>query len=64
MLQFHCLNQIFFLLFLLGFLIYFGYGIKNSSEATPNRGKFETVLRSKSPIYLAEDDSEVEGMTP
>uniref|UniRef100_A0A8C7RY50 Solute carrier family 7 member 3 n=1 Tax=Oncorhynchus mykiss TaxID=8022 RepID=A0A8C7RY50_ONCMY len=48
----------------IGFLIYFGYGIKNSSEATPNRGKFETVLRSKSPIYLAEDDSEVEGMTP
>ncbi|CAB1337228.1 unnamed protein product [Coregonus sp. 'balchen'] len=48
----------------IGFLIYFGYGIKNSSEATPNRGKFEPVLRSKSPIYLAEDDSEVEGMTP
>ncbi|XP_041693314.1 cationic amino acid transporter 3-like [Coregonus clupeaformis] len=48
----------------IGFLIYFGYGIKNSSEATPNRGKFEPVLRSNSPIYLAEDDSEVEGMTP
>ncbi|KAM9413406.1 cationic amino acid transporter 3-like isoform 2-T2 [Salvelinus alpinus] len=46
----------------IGFIIYFGYGIKNSSEATPNRGKFEPVLRSKSPNYLAEDESEVEGM--
>ncbi|CDQ77117.1 cationic amino acid transporter 3 [Oncorhynchus mykiss] len=48
----------------IGFIIYFGYGIKNSSEATPNHGKFEPVLRSKSPNFLAEDDNEVEGMMP
>ncbi|KAL0974174.1 hypothetical protein UPYG_G00216580 [Umbra pygmaea] len=47
----------------IGFLIYFGYGIKNSSEATPNRGKLEPVL-NKRPVYLAVDDSEAEGTTP
>ncbi|KAJ8015658.1 hypothetical protein DPEC_G00028400 [Dallia pectoralis] len=47
----------------IGFLIYFGYGMKNSSEASPNRGKLEPVL-NKRPIYLAVDDSELEETMP
>uniref|UniRef100_A0A3P8X9D7 Cationic amino acid transporter C-terminal domain-containing protein n=1 Tax=Esox lucius TaxID=8010 RepID=A0A3P8X9D7_ESOLU len=47
----------------IGFLIYFGYGMRNSSEASPNRGKLEPVL-NKRPIYLTVDDSELEETTP
>ncbi|KAK7138123.1 hypothetical protein R3I94_013678 [Phoxinus phoxinus] len=43
-----------------GFLIYFAYGIRNSSEGK----KFEPIFQGKKPIYLAEDDSEHEGPTP
>lgn len=45
---------------LLGFLIYFAYGIRNSSEGK----KFEPIFQGKKPIYLAEDDSEHEVPTP
>ncbi|KAG7464752.1 hypothetical protein MATL_G00168910 [Megalops atlanticus] len=49
----------------IGFLIYFAYGVRNSSEATGrSTEKFEPALRAKSPIYLAGDDSEAEAMTP
>ncbi|GAA6225694.1 cationic amino acid transporter 3-like [Lates japonicus] len=52
----------------IGFAIYFGYGIKNSSEAA-NRSsprKYEPALQTKSPIYKgAPDDSDVEaGSSP
>ncbi|XP_070839769.1 solute carrier family 7, member 3 [Chaetodon trifascialis] len=51
----------------IGFAIYFFYGIKNSSEAT-NRSsprKYEPALQSKSPIYRgAPDDSDVEAGSP
>lgn len=43
-----------------GFLIYFAYGIRNSSEGK----KFEPIFQGKKPIYLAEDDSEHEVPTP
>uniref|UniRef100_A0A1A7XZL1 Solute carrier family 7 (Cationic amino acid transporter, y+ system), member 3a n=1 Tax=Iconisemion striatum TaxID=60296 RepID=A0A1A7XZL1_9TELE len=49
---------------LIGFAIYFFYGIQNSSEST-NRSsprKYEPALRNKSPIYKgAPDESDVEG---
>ncbi|KAF7206227.1 solute carrier family 7, member 3 [Nothobranchius furzeri] len=49
---------------LIGFAIYFFYGIQNSSEAT-NRSsprKYEPALQNKSPIYKgAPDESDVEG---
>ncbi|KAG9340964.1 hypothetical protein JZ751_020157, partial [Albula glossodonta] len=49
----------------IGFLIYFAYGVKNSSEAAGGPPqKFESTLRAKSPIYLAGDDSEAEAMAP
>lgn len=53
---------------LIGFGIYFLYGIKNSSEAT-NRSsqcKYEPTMQSKSPIYKGTpDDSDVEaGSSP
>lgn len=48
-----------------GFSIYFGYGIRNSTEAmnSPSR-KYEPALQNKSPIYLGGDESEVEGISP
>ncbi|KAK3535186.1 hypothetical protein QTP70_004741 [Hemibagrus guttatus] len=42
----------------IGFLIYFGYGIRNSSEAIKNS---EAVLEGKRPIYSCENISAVEG---
>ncbi|KAJ8351286.1 hypothetical protein SKAU_G00227620 [Synaphobranchus kaupii] len=49
----------------LGFLIYFAYGVRNSSEAANGSSqKFEPALRAKSPIYLAREDSEAEAMAP
>ncbi|XP_067313792.1 cationic amino acid transporter 3 [Pseudorasbora parva] len=48
-----------------GFLIYFAYGIRNSSEGKNNSPqKFEPIFQGKKPIYLAEDDSEHERATP
>ncbi|XP_036379513.1 cationic amino acid transporter 3-like [Megalops cyprinoides] len=49
----------------IGFLIYFAYGIWNSTEGgSSSSQKYEPALRAKSPIYLGEDESEVEGITP
>ncbi|KAI2651238.1 Cationic amino acid transporter 3 [Labeo rohita] len=42
-----------------GFAIYFGYGIQNSSLR-----KYEPALQNKSPIYLDGEESEVEGISP
>ncbi|XP_064182358.1 cationic amino acid transporter 3 [Anguilla rostrata] len=48
-----------------GFFIYFAYGVRNSSEAANGSSqKFEPALRAKSPIYLAGEDSEAEAMAP
>ncbi|XP_069002166.1 solute carrier family 7, member 3 [Embiotoca jacksoni] len=47
----------------IGFAIYFLYGIRNSSEAAgrPSPRKYEPALQNKSPIYTgAPDDSEAE----
>lgn len=44
-----------------GFMIYFFYGIWNSSEALNSAQRKKS---KKSPIYLAADESEVEGMSP
>ncbi|XP_059207269.1 cationic amino acid transporter 3a [Centropristis striata] len=52
---------------LIGFAIYFFYGIKNSSEAAKRSSprKYEPALQSKSPIYKgAPDDSDVEAGSP
>ncbi|KAK1882482.1 Cationic amino acid transporter 3 [Dissostichus eleginoides] len=49
---------------LIGFAIYFLYGIKNSSEAARRKSprKYAPALQTKSPIYKgAPDDSNVEG---
>ncbi|XP_048885617.1 cationic amino acid transporter 3 [Brienomyrus brachyistius] len=50
---------------IMGFVIYFTYGIWNSSEAVKNSTKSpEAILRGKSPIYMAGDESEAEAMAP
>ncbi|XP_061904784.1 cationic amino acid transporter 3a [Entelurus aequoreus] len=46
----------------IGFIIYFAYGIKNSSANRSTPRKYEPALQSKSPIYKgAPDDSDAEG---
>ncbi|XP_054610473.1 cationic amino acid transporter 3a isoform X2 [Dunckerocampus dactyliophorus] len=46
----------------IGFAIYFFYGIKNSSANQSSPRRYEPALQSKSPIYKgAPDDSDVEG---
>ncbi|XP_061091175.1 cationic amino acid transporter 3 [Conger conger] len=52
---------------IVGFLIYFAYGVRNSSEALNGFQKSEAALRPKSPIYEAaesredREDSEADG---
>ncbi|XP_029375730.1 solute carrier family 7, member 3 isoform X2 [Echeneis naucrates] len=51
----------------IGFAIYFFYGIKNSGEAASRSSprKYEPALQTKSPIYKgAPDDSDVEAGSP
>ncbi|XP_072518932.1 solute carrier family 7, member 3 [Salminus brasiliensis] len=49
----------------IGFLIYFCYGIWNSTEAlNSTQRKYGSSTKTKSPIYLGGDESEVEGISP
>lgn len=49
----------------IGFLIYFCYGIWNSTEARNSaQRKYGSSAKTKSPIYLGGDESEVEGISP
>ncbi|KAG9265705.1 cationic amino acid transporter 3 [Astyanax mexicanus] len=49
----------------IGFLIYFCYGIRNSTEALNSaQRKYGASTKTKSPIYLGGDESEVEGISP
>uniref|UniRef100_A0AAR2LUF8 Cationic amino acid transporter C-terminal domain-containing protein n=1 Tax=Pygocentrus nattereri TaxID=42514 RepID=A0AAR2LUF8_PYGNA len=49
----------------IGFLIYFLYGIWNSTEALNSKQrKYVPSTKNKSPIYLGGDESEVEGISP
>ncbi|XP_036443723.1 cationic amino acid transporter 3a [Colossoma macropomum] len=49
----------------IGFLIYFFYGIWNSTEAlNSNQRKYGSSNKNKSPIYLGGDESEAEGISP
>ncbi|XP_064206449.1 cationic amino acid transporter 3-like [Anguilla rostrata] len=49
----------------IGFLIYFAYGMWHSMDgASGSSQKYEPALQSKTPIYLGRDESEVEAMTP
>ncbi|XP_073727278.1 solute carrier family 7, member 3 [Misgurnus anguillicaudatus] len=48
-----------------GFAIYFGYGIRNSTEAANSLSrKYEPALQNKSPIYIGVEESELDGISP